>query len=223
MQVLIVEDQPRVANLIAKGLRAAGYSPLVALDGDEGLRLALEGQADLMLLDIMMPGKDGVAVLREVRAKRPDLPVIMLTVKDDIDCKVSCLDEGANDYLTKPFSFAELTARIRAHLRQRSAPSSFAIEVGDLTLDLKTHEAVRRGRRIALTATEFRLLELFMRHPRQVLERSQILDHVWGYDYGAESNVVDVYVGYLRRKLGLEAGRPRIETVRGYGYRLETD
>jgi len=223
MQILIVEDEPRVANLIAKGLRAAGYSPLVALDGDEGLRLALEGQADLMLLDIMMSGKDGVEVLRRVRANRPDLPVIMLTVRDEVDSKVTCLDEGANDYLTKPFSFAELTARIRAHLRQRSAPTSFILRLGDLALNLKAHEAMRGSRRISLTATEFRLLELFMRHPRQVLERSQILDHVWGYDYGAESNVVDVYVGYLRRKLGLDAGRPRIETVRGCGYRLETD
>lgn len=223
MRILIVEDQPRVANLIAKGLRAAGYRPLVALDGDEGLRLALEGQADLMLLDIMMPGKNGLAVLRQLRANRPDLPVIMLTVRDDVDSKVACLDEGANDYLTKPFSFAELAARIRANLRQRSAASSFTLQVGDLMLDLKTHEAVRAGRRTALTATEFRLLELFMRHPRQVLERSQILDHVWGYDYGTESNVVDVYVGYLRRKLGLDTGRPFIETVRGCGYRLETD
>jgi len=223
MHILIVEDEPKVAALLAKGLRAEGYTVTVARDGLEGARLALEQDFDLVVLDIMLPAKDGRAVLREIRSQKPSLPVIMLTVKDDVQSKVGSLDEGASDYLTKPFAFEELTARIRAHLRARDEPTSFLLRLGDLALDLKTHEAERGGQRVALSATEFRLLEFLMRHPRQVLGRAHILNHVWGYDHDPETNVVDVYVRYLRQKLKLHVGQPRIETVRGSGYRLATD
>ncbi len=223
MHILVIEDEPRVAALLGKGLRAEGYAATVAPDGPQGIRLALEEDVDLVILDIVLPGMDGRAVLRELRSRKPHLPVIMLTARDDIESKVGSLDEGANDYLTKPFAFEELSARIRAHLRSRDEPTSVLLRLGDLTLDLKTHEAERDGQRAPLSTTEFRLLEFLMRHPRQVLSRAQLLNGAWGYDYDPETSAVDVYIGYLRRKLRLHEGRPHIETVRGSGYRLEID
>ena len=223
MRILVVEDEPKVAALLDKGLRAEGYLVTVAGDGMEGVRLALEEDFDLVVLDLLLPGKDGRTVLRELRYHKSTLPVIVLTVKDDLGSKVGSFDEGADDYLTKPFAFEELTARIRAHLRAREEPQATILRVGSLGLDLKTREAVRDGQRLPLTATEFRLLEFFMRHPRQVLGRAQLLNHVWSYDYEPGGNIVDVYVRYLRRKLNLDRGTPRIETVRGSGYRLAAD
>ncbi len=221
MNILVVEDEPKVADLLSKGLRAEGYTATIARDGAEGAQLGLDGDFDLVILDIMLPKKDGRAVLREIRSRKPHVPIIMLTVKDDVDTKVETLDDGATDYLTKPFAFEELMARLRAHLRARDEPTSFQLSVGSLSLDLKAHEAEHMGEKVALSATEFRLLEFLMRHPRQVVSRAQLLDHVWGYEHDPETNIVDVYIGYLRRKLNLRAGPLRIETVRGAGYRLD--
>lgn len=220
MLVLIIEDGTGTGGRLSGALQSAGFRTAVAFGVEDGLHLALEEEPDLILLDMADSGKDGLAALQAVRKRQPDVPIITLASKAGVHSAVSFLEEGANDYVIKPLSVRELAARVRAHLRQRNTMTAFVLEAGDLTLDLKTREAARGDRRVLLTATEFRLLELLMRHVGQVLDRAQMLSHVWGYDYDAGSNVVDVYIGYLRRKLGLRVGSPRIETVRGYGYRL---
>lgn len=222
MNVLIVEDDVRISSFLVKGLKAEGYSTSVASDGDSASEtLELTGaDFDLVLLDLGLPGMDGRDVLEALRRRHPALPVIILTARDEVDSKVRVLDAGATDYVTKPFAFEELLARMRAALRTREQASSRELVVGDLRLDLMTKVAWRAGRRIDLSVREWSLLELFMRHPEQVLSRSQILNHVWDVSFDPGSNVVDVYVGYVRRKLNRPGLEPMVLTVRGAGYRL---
>ncbi|MEU2503783.1 response regulator transcription factor [Streptomyces sp. NPDC007863] len=216
-RVLIAEDEERIASFVEKGLRANGFTTSVAADGDTALARALTGGFDLMVLDIGLPGRDGFTVLRELREARVTLPVLVLTARDSVRDTVAGLEGGADDWMTKPFRFEELLARIRLRLRTAArAPEVTVLRSGDLGLDLRTRRARAGERTVDLTAREFVLLELFLRHPGQVLSREQILSHVWGYDFDPGSNIVDVYVRALRKKLGAE----RLETVRGMGYRM---
>lgn len=221
-QILLVEDEPRIAAFVEKGLRAHGFRLAIAADAQAATELALTGDFDLMVLDLGLPDKDGLELLDELRGQGLVLPVIILTARDDISDKVAGFESGADDYLTKPFRFEELLARIKARLRDRLSqlPAGRAevtlITVGELQLDLRSRQVQVEGRWIELPAKEFSLAELFFQNPGQVLSREQILNRVWGYDYDPGSNIVDVYVGYLRKKIGSD----RIETVRGQGYRL---
>ena len=215
-RVLIVEDDAGMASFIDKGLRSRGYSTKLASDGEAGLVLATESDFDLVILDLGLPDIDGLEVLRRLRGAERRMPVLILTARDDLSDKVSGLDAGANDYITKPFRLEELLARVRVQLRDEGTSDPTRLEVGGVALDLRTRRATVGGETVDLTAREFTMLETFMRHPDQVLSREQLLAHVWGYDYDPGSNVVEVYVRYLRRKLGEGA----IETVRGMGYRL---
>ncbi|WP_299414074.1 response regulator transcription factor [Acaryochloris sp. IP29b_bin.148] len=218
--ILIVEDEPRIASFIEKGFKSHGYTTTVAEEADEALSLALSGLFDLLILDLGLPDKDGLEVLEELRGQRAELPVIILTARDDIQDKVIGLEGGADDYMTKPFRFEELLARVRVRLRVVPGSSltseSLTLMAHNVMLDLRTRKAKVNGQWMELPAREFILAETFFRHPGQVLTRQQLLDRVWGYDYDPGSNIVDVYVGYLRKKLG----NSLIETVRGVGYRL---
>jgi DNA-binding response OmpR family regulator len=215
-RILIVEDEARVAAFLKKGLSAAGYTASVCDDGIRAAALVSDEDFDLVLLDVGLPGQDGFAVLRAVRARGERLPVIFLTARDEVADTVAGFEGGADDYVTKPFIFEELLARVRARLREEARRDDPALVVGPLSLDLRSRKVTFEGRDVDLTAREFTMLETFLSHAGQVLSREQLLSHVWGYDYDPGSNVVDVYVGYLRRKLGQGA----IETVRGMGYRL---
>jgi DNA-binding response OmpR family regulator len=216
MNVLLVEDEPRIASFVERGLKAEGFAVQVAGDGETGLTLASDEEVDLVVLDLMLPKLSGEEVLQRLRVRRPDVPVIILTARDAVEDRVRNLNAGADDYVTKPFSFAELLARIHARLRARDQQQSVELDVGGVTLDLRSRTARLEGREVTLTAREFALLETFLRHPNQVLSQVQLMDRVWGYDFDPGSNVVEVYVGYLRRKLRKDL----IETVRGAGYRL---
>jgi len=216
-RILIAEDEPRIASFLEKGLRASGFTTAVAADGRQALYMARSGEFDLLILDIGLPVIDGFAVLRELRQGNRDLPVLILTARDAVSDTVAGLDGGADDYVTKPFLFEELLARVRARLRGDHTPEQTRLEAGSVVLDLRTRRLTVGDRVVELTAREFSLAEVFLRHPGQVLSREQLLSRVWGYDYDPGSNVVDVYVGYLRRKLGAD----HIATVRGMGYRLE--
>ncbi len=218
-RILIVEDEARISSFIAKGLAADGYTTSVVADGVSGLDYALTGDFDLVVLDINLPGMSGFEVLEQMRASGSDLPVIVLTARDSVTDTVSALEGGADDYMPKPFRFAELLARVRLRLRQANEQPNAredVLEVGSVRLDLRTRQASRGGRDVDLSAREFKLAEIFMLNAGQVLSREQLLSHVWGYDFDPGSNVVDVYVGYLRRKFGTES----ISTVRGMGYRF---
>jgi DNA-binding response OmpR family regulator len=218
-RILIAEDEPRLSSFLEKGLRAAGYATTVCDDGVKAAALARDDEFDLLILDIGLPGQDGFAVLRALRARGERMPVLILTARDEVADTVTGLDIGADDYVTKPFIFEELLARVRARLRaaaEGGGGDPYVLEAGGISLDVRTRRAGTDGTDVELTAKEFSLLETFLRHPGQVLSREQLLSHVWGYDFDPGSNVVDVYVGYLRRKLGQE----RFETVRGMGYRL---
>ena len=223
MHILVVEDEPAIADFLQRGLTAEGYSVTVAADGNDGARLARSGEADLLILDLMLPGRHGTDVLAEVREARPHLPVIVLTARTETDSKVAMLDLGATDYITKPFSFEELAARVRAHLRDRDEASSTRLELGDIRMDLVGRRVERAGIPIRLTTTEFDLLAFLMRHPGQVLTRGELLRAVWGYPDDVDSGVVGVYVGYLRRKLAVGEKPAPIETIRSVGYRLQGD
>ena len=216
-RILIAEDESRLASFLEKGLRANGFTTTTVHDGFEATVLARDADFDLMVLDLGLPGKDGLGVLRDLRAAGQRLPVIVLSARDDTDVKVAGLQGGADDYVSKPFRFEELLARARVRLREGGTPERTVLEAGDVILDLRTRRASVDGASIELSAREFTMLEVFLRHPGQVLSREQLLSHVWGYDHDPGSNVVDVYVGYLRRKLG----KGRIVTVRGMGYALE--
>jgi two-component system copper resistance phosphate regulon response regulator CusR len=216
-RILIVEDEPRISSFIEKGLNANGFSTSVTPNGNDGLILADSGDFDLLILDIGLPDRDGFDVLRELRTRNKSLPVIILTARDAVPQRVQGLEGGADDYMTKPFSFEELLARVRVRLRGEHAPEPTTLSAGRATLDLRTRRVLVDEQDIELTAREFVLAEMFFRHPGQVLSREQLLSHVWGYDYDPGSNIVDVYVGYLRRKIGDQ----RIKTVRGMGYRLD--
>jgi DNA-binding response OmpR family regulator len=213
--VLLIEDDARIREIVERGLGARGFVVSSAPDGTVGLDLARKLDVDLVLLDLLLPGRQGLDVLEDLRAAKPRLPVIAVTALDDTGSRVSGLDAGADDYITKPFSVDELAARIRARLRWAEDQGG-VLKAGPLTLDLASHRAVLNGREVALSARELELLATFMRHPGQVLSRAQLLDHVWGLDFDPGSNVVDVYVAALRRKIGSGT----IETVRGSGYRF---
>lgn len=216
--ILIVEDEARIANFVEKGLASAGYSPTVVGTGTAAVDYLATGSFDLVLLDVGLPGIDGFEVLRRIRAAGDTTPVIMLTARSSVEDTVTGLDGGANDYLPKPFKFDELLARIRLRLRESGqlATAETALQHGDLSLDLRSRRATVGTTTVDLSAREFALAEQFLRHPDQVLSREQLLSRVWGFDFDPGSNVVDVYVRYLRGKIGAD----RIETVRGMGYRL---
>jgi two-component system, OmpR family, copper resistance phosphate regulon response regulator CusR len=221
MRVLLVEDEARVASFIAQGLEGAGFVTDVVGEGYEAIARVDRGQSwDLILLDVGLPDIDGFQVLERLRKVDQTTPVIMLTAHGDVPSRVKGLDLGADDYLPKPFDFDELVARIRAQLRHDRQQQASVLQAGDLTLDLKSRKASRGERDVDLTSREFALLEFFLRHPGQVLTRSQILNGVWGYDFDPGTNVVDVYVGYLRNKLDKPSAESFIETVRGGGYRF---
>jgi len=215
-RILIAEDEPHIVRFLVKGLQAEGYATTAAEDGDEALRLARSGAFDLMLLDLGLPRRDGLRVLGEMRRARVSMPVIVVTARGSSEDIVTGLDSGADDYLSKPFRLAELLARVRARLRPAPAQEAAVLRNGDLVLDLLTRQARVGSRTVDLSAREFALAEVFLRHPGQVLSREQLLSHVWGYDYDPGSNVVEVYVRYLRSKIGPD----RIATIRGAGYRL---
>lgn len=223
-QILIAEDEPRIVSFLEKGLRANGFQTSTTADPIEAVNLVLTSAFDLLLLDLGLPTKDGLDVLEELRGQGVKVPIIILTARDDIRDKVRGLEQGADDYITKPFHFEELLARIRLRLKsqetnqgnQNSNRVSTILKAGQLVMDLRTRMVKLHQQEIELPAKEFSLLEVFVRHPGQVMTREQLLDQVWGYDYDPGSNVVDVYVGQLRKKLP----RKLIETVRGVGYRL---
>jgi DNA-binding response OmpR family regulator len=215
-RILIAEDEPRLASFLEKGLRAQGYTTTVVSDGTAASTLARDDEFDLLVLDLGLPGKPGADVLRDLRGSGQRMPVLILTARDDVGSTVAGLEGGADDYVTKPFKFEELLARIRARLREQPEPEQTVLEAGGVTLDMRTRRAAVEGRTVELSAREYTMLEVLMRHAGQVLSREQLLSHVWGYDHDPGSNVVDVYVGYLRKKLGSDV----IETARGMGYRL---
>ena len=215
MVVLVIEDEPGIADFLRRGLESAGFVVDMAADGQLGLLSAQRDEVELVVLDLGLPGLPGEQVLRRLRAVRPALPVIVLTAKDAIADRVANLDAGADDYVVKPFSFAELLARVRVRLRRPDQPSAVVLEAGGLTLDLRTRQVEVDGRTKALSAREFTLLVL-MRNPGQILSQTQLLDLVWGYDFDGASNVVETYIRHLRRKIGAD----RIETVRRAGYRM---
>jgi two-component system, OmpR family, copper resistance phosphate regulon response regulator CusR len=215
-RILIVEDEERIASFIRKGLTAGGFTTTVVGTGAEAVDYAVTGGFDLMLLDLGLPDTDGFDVLRRVRALGVDVPVVILTARDGVRDTVTGLEIGADDYVTKPFRFEELLARVRLRMRRERTGELTVLQAGGLALDLRTRRVAVDGDTVDLTAREFALLELLMRHPGQVLSRQQMLSHVWGYDYDPGSNVVDVFVRALRRKVGAD----RIVTVRGMGYRL---
>ncbi|HEX2292853.1 MAG TPA: response regulator transcription factor [Gaiellaceae bacterium] len=216
-RILIVEDEARIASFVEKGLRANGFATEVTGEASSALTLARAGSFDLVILDLGLPDKDGLDVLRELRASEVAVPVIILTARDSVSDRVVGLEGGADDYITKPFRFDELLARVRVRLRVERTAEPTVLRVGDAALDLRMRRAVIGGHTVDLSAREFALAEVFFRHPGQVLSREQLLSQVWGYDFDPGSNIVDVYVGYLRKKLG----RDVITSVRGMGYRLE--
>ena len=217
-RILIAEDEPRITSFLEKGLRSNGFSTLVAETGPLAASMARDTDFDLLILDLGLPDLDGHEVLRRIRARGERMPVIILTARSGVESTVLGLEAGADDYVTKPFRFEELLARIRVRLRDSGSPEATILTAGPVSLDLRTRRATVDGRSVELTAREFTLTETFMRHPGQVLSREQLLSHVWGYDFDPGSNVVDVYVRYLRKKLG----DTTVETVRGMGYRLRS-
>jgi len=217
-RILIAEDEDRIASFVERGLRSNGFITTVVADGESAYQQAVSGAYDLLLLDIGLPKVDGFTVLRRLREARVSMPVVILTARDSVRDTVAGLESGADDYIPKPFAFEEVLARVRLRLRADRTPEPTMLRVGNLTLDLRTRRAHVEDRTVDLSAREFALAEVFCRHPDQVLSREQLLSNAWGLDFDPESNVVDVYVRYLRRKLGAD----RIETVRGTGYRLRT-
>lgn len=215
-RILIVEDEDRISSFIAKGLAAEGFTTEVTEDGHTAVEFVRGGGFDLVILDLGLPGLDGFSVLRMIRAERHDLPVIILTARESIEDTVAGLSSGADDYMRKPFAFDELLARVRLRLRPAEAQEATVLRAGDVAVDIRTRRALVGDQAIELSSREFTLLEVFLKHPDQVLSRAQLLSRVWGLDFDPGSNVVDVYVRYLREKLGRDA----IETVRGVGYRL---
>ena len=220
MRVLVVEDEVRTAGLLRRGLSEEGYSVDIAVDGPDAVWRASEFSYDAVVLDVMLPGCDGIEVCRELRSRGRWAPVLMLTARDDLAARVRGLDSGADDYLTKPFSFDELFARLRALIRRGALERPAQLHCGGLRLDPATRQAWRGEAELELSPKEFALLELFLRHPGEVLTRTRILEHVWDYTYDGVSNVVDQYIGYLRRKIDRPFGIAQLETVRGVGYRL---
>jgi len=223
MRILVVEDEKKVASFIKRGLEEEKYEVITVHDGEEGLKAALEKTFDLVVLDVMLPKKDGVTVMKELRGKKVMTPVLMLTAKDSVEDIVAGLDSGSDDYLTKPFAFAELLARVRALLRRSEMDRGAEIRFSDLRLDPVTHKVWRKEKEIDLTAKEYALLEYLMRNPNQVLTRTMIAEHVWDYTFDSFTNIIDVYVNYLRKKIDRDADKKLIHTVRGVGYILKEE
>jgi two-component system, OmpR family, response regulator len=223
MRVLVVEDEVKMAGLLKRALEEEGYAADVARDGADGIWLGTENSYDAIVLDVMLPHQDGFEVCRQLRLNNQWAPVLMLTARDGVPDRVTGLDAGADDYLTKPFSFSELFARLRALMRRGSTDRPAVLVVDDLSLDPATKRVSRGDTVVELTAKEFALLEYLMRHPGDVLSRTNLIEHVWDFAYDGDSNVVDVYVRYLRGKIDRPFGRDSIETVRGAGYRLRED
>ena len=221
MRILVVEDEQKVASFIQRGLEEEGFVVEVAVDGEEGVKKAETGTFDLILMDIMLPKKDGLAAIKELREKEINSPVLCLTARDSVDDKVSGLDIGADDYLAKPFAFAELVARCRALIRRGSKDRGAEIFFADLRLDPVAHKVWRGGEEIDLTSKEYALMEYFMRHPNQVLSRTMIAENVWDYTFDSFTNIIDVYVNYLRNKIDKNFDKKLIHTVRGAGYALK--
>ena len=223
MRILVVEDEPKMAGLLRRGLVEEGYAVDVAANGTDGLWAAAENPYDAVVLDLMLPDVPGIDICRQLRERGLRVPVLMLTARDAVPDRVAGLDAGADDYLTKPFAFSELLARLRALARRGPSERPPVLRVGNLALDPATRTVLRGSTRVELTAREFALLELLMQRPDEVLTRSRILEHVWDFAYGGDSNVVDVYIRYLREKIDRPFGRSSIETVRGSGYRLRPE
>lgn len=220
MRILVVEDEPSIAQFVQQGLTEAGHAVDLVVNGRDGLSFALAADYDVLLLDIMLPQLDGLDLLRELRRRGNKTPALMLTARDTVDDRVAGLDAGADDYLVKPFAFPELMARIRALLRRPPLQTSTTLQVADLEMNTARREVTRNGRLIDLSPREYAVLEYLMRHQNQVLTRTQIGEHVWNFDFYNESNVVDVYIGYLRRKIDKGETLPLFHTVRGVGYRI---
>jgi len=224
MRILVVEDDRKVARFVRQGLCEEGHAVEIAKDGPEALDFVFTEPAyDLIVLDVMLPGEDGFGVLKVLRSRKVAVPVLMLTARDSITDKVAGLDLGADDYLTKPFAFEEFLARVRALLRRRDTDRAPVLRLDDLTVDPATRKVARGERRIELTARQYALLEYFLRNAGRVLTRQMIAQHVWGLDFDAESNVIDVYVGYLRRKIERDRERRLLHTVRGAGYVMQLE
>jgi len=222
MDILLVEDDSRVARIVGRALTEAGHKVDTSFDGGDGCLRARSGDYDLIVLDVMLPGMDGYEVARRLRGEEQRTPILMLTARDAVADRVYGLDAGADDYLTKPFALEELLARVRALGRRAQQAESSILQVGDLSLDPRRHEVTRGGKSIDLTAREFALLAFLMRHTGRVLAKDQIMDHVWGYESEASSNVVEIYIHYLREKVDRGFGNPLIRTIRGVGYTLRT-
>lgn len=218
MRILVIEDEKKVASFIKKGLEEEHYAVDTAYDGEEGLNMVEVNEYDLVVLDLMIPKIDGLEVLRRIRGNKNNVPILVLTAKDTVEDIVQGLDTGCDDYLTKPFVFAEFLARIRALLRREKIEKEPVLRVADLTLSLVTHKVTRGGKEIDLTSKEYALLEYFMRNPERVLTRTMISEHVWDYHFDSNTNVIDVYVNYLRRKIDKDFEPKLIHTIRGIGY-----
>ncbi len=218
MRILVIEDEKKVASFIKRGLEEAGYSVDIAADGEEGLYLAEIDDYDLIILDLILPRKSGLDVCKELREQRISIPILILSARDSVEDKVTGLDMGADDYLTKPFAFSELLARVRALLRRGETMTPVKLQVADLVMDTVTHEVTRAGKEIKLTGKEYSLLEYFMMNPGKVLTRTMLSEHVWDYTFDTFSNVIDVYINYLRNKVDKEFKPRLINTVRGVGY-----
>lgn len=221
-RILVIEDEPKIADFLRRGLTYEGFTVQVALDGESGLKAARDNPPDLVILDVMLPGLDGYEVCRRLRAAGP-VPILMLTAREAVPDRVKGFESGADDYVVKPFAFEELIARVRALLRRAHPAEETVLHFADLTLNVTTREVLRGKRKIDLTTKEFDLLHFFMRHPRQVLTRELIYDRIWGYDFDGESNILEVYIRYLRNKLEQEGESRLIQTVRGVGYALRED
>jgi heavy metal response regulator len=223
MKILVVEDEKKVASFIKRGLEEERFEVDTANDGEDGLQLALEGDYNLIILDVVMPKRDGLSVVKELRGRKLMTPVLMLTAKDSLEDIVAGLNSGSDDYLSKPFAFAELLARVRALLRRSELERGAEIRFADLRLDPVTHKVWRKDKEIDLTAKEYGLLEFFMRNPNQVLTRTTIAEHVWDYVFDSFTNIIDVYVNYLRKKVDRDSDTKLIHTVRGVGYILKEE
>ena len=221
MRILVIEDEKKISDFIKRGLKEEGYAVDVGADGENGLFLARTNDYDLILLDLMLPKIDGITVCKKLREEKISSPIIMLTAKDAVKDKVTGLDAGADDYITKPFAFEELLARVRAILRNKSAAQATTLKVDDLSLDLQTHKVTRAGREIELTSKEYALLEYLMRNAGKVVTRTMISEHVWDIDFDTFTNVIDVYINYLRNKIDSDNKKKLIQTVRGRGYILK--
>lgn len=223
MKILVVEDEKKVASFIKKGLEEEYYSVDLAYDGKEGLKFALNGEYDLMILDIMLPVRDGISLLKDIRSEKINSPVLLLTAKDTVSDKVEGLDSGADDYLTKPFAFEELLARIRALLRRNEGRKSLYLNAGDLVLDTQSHKVTRSGQEISLTPKEYSILEYLLRNKNRVISRTLLSEHVYDYHFDSDTNVIDVYINKLRNKIDKQFKVALLHTIRGVGYIIKDE